>query len=1610
MAIRKRLWKRIILSIILLPIALVLLAALLLYTPPVQKWAIKLVAEKASKATGMDIKVKSLHLSFPLKIVLDDVVVVKPPQDTMLRVGELHTLISPLPLLSNDYLIPVLKLKKVRFSMSDSTGLSHTKVLINSLDAYEVSIKPDKHKAKLGNWYIDDAYVYYSSTDTVKKPEEKKDTLLWNVSLNKLDISRLKTKIIMPYDSLLLDINLPEGKLRDVKADLKEMHFKAGYLALKKAYGLYAQDSLPARKDFFDYKHIYADDLNLIAEKIDSHGSELDLRVRKGSFKERSGLVLEYLKGRYQMDSLQMSVTDISMRTSKSELYGSAQMPWNIFRGDTTAKADIGVQLSLGLEDFNRFSDKKLIALREVKGEYGGHRESKESLPPIDLTLFAKGSLTELNVDQLSMFWLTVMDFDAEGKFYNLTNDKTRAGDFKLSAGFQEQASSLLSFINKETAAKYHIPQGMTIDGDLKIKRGNYNANLLVRDRNSKLTLKGLFAQGSKTYQADILAHQFNLRRFMPKDSLGIVEATIKASGQGTDILSERSRAAIRAKVDYFNRGKMVIKDLTLDGSLKKGVMSMALNSTSSNAMLTGQIDALLNKKRIDGSMFFNVDTLDLYSLGFYGTPLSLSLQMNGEIKSDLKETHHITADITDTKLRLNGKNIDPKAIKLLVDTRPDSIKANVTAGDLYVNIGIGEGINKFKITASNLSKEINKNIESIIKEQDTNGKLSTLVRMLPTACLDINMGRENALRYYLQEKRIAFNRLDTHIKTSAQSGITGFVDVKGFMLDTLRVNSAQLLLETYRYEKTLEDVSTDLGNNRYKSKLAENITGNDSLALGLNVVINKEKYRNQKPFIATMEMLFNLQQAKAGVALYDSRNQLQHKVEALGRWDKAKYGLKITSDTLLLAYNKFKVNSENYIYLHKKDKRIQANLDLTGADSSLISLHSVDSVPGYEELHLLVQRLELSRFKDMPFMPEISGTVFTDLRFNRNGGSQSQPVITGDLSINKLKYQNKELGHIASALFYEPRDNNSHYITGEISYNGIPALMVNGIYQPQKEGSALTGTIVMEDFPLAIANPFIGKEIGTLEGIANGKIDLGGDIKAPLLTGKFNLANAWANLTPYGTRLKLDSIPIRLEESKIFFDRYKITSSADLDNPFVLNGSFVLMGNNALQTDLTLKGNNITIINTKLRHADQLVYGKLVGSTNFHVTGTAQALKVRGDMSVQGGTNCTYVVKGGTLNTNDRMSDVVTFTDFADTLFTKEPIDEKSLGGLDMVVNLHIDPSVQLRADLSSESGDFVEVIGGGDFNFTYPPYGEMSLTGKYAMVGGGNLKYTMPVVGAKKFEIDPKSYISWNGNPMNPYIDFLANQKVKANVSEGGRASQRVNFVVSVKAKETLEKLNVTFDLNAPENLSIQNILSGMNPEERGKQAIGLMATGVFLASQSSGQGFNFDHTLSSVLQSQINNMFGKVLQGTDFNLGMEVHDGADGGNVYTDYTYSFSKRFYNDRLRAVIGGKVQSGNVPTDREQTFIDNFALEYQLDQAGSQFLKIFHQRTNDNILEGELTETGGSYIFRRKLNNILDIFRKKKPSKTPVDSIPQNNKEVPDEKYANPPVITPPKD
>lgn len=133
-----------------------------------------------------------------------------------------------------------------------------------------------------------------------------------------------------------------------------------------------------------------------------------------------------------------------------------------------------------------------------------------------------------------------------------------------------------------------------------------------------------------------------------------------------------------------------------------------------------------------------------------------------------------------------------------------------------------------------------------------------------------------------------------------------------------------------------------------------------------------------------------------------------------------------------------------------------------------------------------------------------------------------------------------------------------------------------------------------------------------------------------------------------------------------------------------------------------------------------------------------------------------------------------------------------------------------------------------------------------------------------------------------------------------------------------------------------------------------------------------------MNNFIEKELNQWAANSLKGVDLSFGIDSYDDeATGGRGNrTDYSYQLSKSLFNNRLKAVIGGKISSDADPDENlKENLIDDVSLEYRLTKRDNMFLKLFRHTGYESILEGEVTQTGLGFVIRKKLLKLSDLFR-----------------------------------
>lgn len=468
---------------------------------------------------------------------------------------------------------------------------------------------------------------------------------------------------------------------------------------------------------------------------------------------------------------------------------------------------------------------------------------------------------------------------------------------------------------------------------------------------------------------------------------------------------------------------------------------------------------------------------------------------------------------------------------------------------------------------------------------------------------------------------------------------------------------------------------------------------------------------------------------------------------------------------------------------------------------------------------------------------------------------------------------------------------------------------------------------------------------------------------------------------------MRFDDDPVRIVDSKLLFENFMMY--ANNESPLNLQGNLDFSNVDRMTLDLRMRAQNFLLIDAKENLRSE-AFGKAYVNFFAMMKGPLTSLQMRGKLDVLGNTDMTYVLRESELSTDSQLDELVKFTDFKSG--KEETIVRPAIEGFDMMLSMSIDESAHILCALNEEKTNYIDLMGGGDLQMKYNPVDNIRLTGKYTL-NNGAMKYSLPIIPLKTFTIQDGSYLEFTGDPFNPILNITATENMKSTVNEGQGTGRSVDFVCGVKLTQTLSKPGIQFIISAPNDMTMQDELNTMSIEERGKIAVTMLASGMYLSGGNTSD-FSMNSALSSFLNSEINNIAGSAMRSLGLDLGMSVDNSTNAsGALHTDYNFKFAKRFFNNRLSFTIGGKVSSGAEMENagNNDSFFNNVELQYRLNEGASQYIRAFYNNNTYDWLEGLVGEYGVGFMWRRKLQHFKDIFRfKTEKQDVPVKNVRQD--------------------
>lgn len=1537
----KHKWLRRVSWILLTPVALFLLVMILLYIPPIQSFLRKQATSYASEATGMQIEVGSIHLRFPLNLAISDVTVAQPcPADSLLTGSLLTDTVSTQ---KADTLLSLEKLNvKVQF-----WPLLKGKIEVDNVTLQNIALNTAdmlegmQVKGILGKFYLE--------SHGIDLPEET--AIINRALLSDTHVDLILTDTTTVEDTattapLNWDVALEKLQLDNIGFNLIMPHDSA---------------TLTTRLKKLDLSKVKA---SLGTQEYVLNSIRMD------------GGKVGYQQG-YQQALPGLDPSHILLRNLHLELDSVQYSKHKLMAMLKDFGADERSGLSISSLKARIISDEKNVQIPQLQL----------------LTPHSEISLSGLSnwalVDTLTNGHLSARLNARIGKqdvllATNLPDTFHHAypdHPILIKAGTEGNLTSMQlsgfqitlpgAFDLKGTGDILHITDSVRREANFDLTLGTGNLDFLT-------TLAGMDSQSSLNIP-DSMNLEAGVR--LRGDQ---VNAQLTMQEQEGKILAEASynlgTEAYKADINVHN---FQVNHFLPQNTIYRVTLSAAASGKGIDFMQpTAKANATVKLEQLDYDKF-HLSDIHLDAALQHSVASATFSSNNSLVDLTLTGQYNLAHTYPDGNIDLELRNIDlfqlgliekpfeqPVTMRLTGEVKQDKINANFNSGDLSFNFRSPEGVNEVMACSERFIHVLTRQLKNNTLDH------KALREALPKGGFGLDAGQENAMAWYLEQQGVKYKDLSVRFGATPDWGINALAQVRTLQIDSLQLDTVKFIIDQ------------DTARIRMRSVVAN---GPQNPQIEFTSTITAE-IRTQDA-----ELMLNYQNAKKETGLnfgINARPWINEQQKSNG------IVLTIVPERPIIAYHPFEFEDKhNWAYIHK-NMRVYANIFMENANGTALRMQSLSNdTVSLQNMDVELRKIPLEEvFAMFPYLPDISGMLTAEAHYIQ---TEKSLQLATEMEFEKLAYEKRPVGNIGVSATWLPGERNEQYVDAVLSHNSKEVVYANGMIQTSGKGDdRLDIELGADEFPLDIAKAFIPEDMLQLKGLFNSHFALGGSTSKPNIEGDLAFDSTSVYIPQADARFTMDNRKIKVKGNRLIFDKYAIYASGK--SPFTITGDINMKNLSQPTANLKLAAKNYTLLDAK-RQRNSLVYGKVFCDVNAAAKGPLDDLMVRGNINLLNSTNVTYVLKDSPLTVEDRLSELVTFTSFNDTTMNVQEQKKVSLGGLDAIMMIHVDPTVSIGVDLSADRNNRIKLVGGGDLSMQLTPQGDMSLTGRYTL-SGGLLKFSpLPVIPTKEFAINKGSYVEWTGDIMDPKLKFKATDHVRTSVPIDDGSNRMIDFNVSVVVKNRLENLDLGFEIEAPEDAYMQNKLLSMGEEERTVQAIGMLATGFYLG-ESGNNNFNLSDkmgsALSSVVSSQINALAGN-LKGASFQFGMEDHDASETGGKRTDYSFKYSQRFFNDRFQIVLGGKVSTGEDVSNEPASFIDNVSFEYRLDASGTRYVRLFYDKNYDSVFEGEITETGAGIVLRRRMNKLSELFTFRKKDKKEKKADKESGKKKENKKDKN---------
>ncbi len=640
-------------------------------------------------------------------------------------------------------------------------------------------------------------------------------------------------------------------------------------------------------------------------------------------------------------------------------------------------------------------------------------------------------------------------------------------------------------------------------------------------------------------------------------------------------------------------------------------------------------------------------------------------------------------------------------------------------------------------------------------------------------------------------------------------------------------------------------------------------------------------------------------------------------------------------------------------------DSNIFVRNTIINESQQYFMLHGLLGKKITDTLHLYMSEFQMSTLN--PFLQNqsisLNGIIDGNIKIIK---ALEKPILWSDIYVQKLQINSEDLGDLK--LIAEWNDEKQELQYQANAYRGnIQTLQIQGTYDQHRQIDAM---IKLDKWRLQVLEPMLSSFAKDIRGIASGTISVKGTTQKPILNGKVELMKTAFTIPFLNTRYNFTG---EVDIQKDAFSIKEIDIYDEEANKARLTGKITHNNFTAFNIDLLLNSNRFLFMNTHYSDTS-LFYGSVYASGMVNIKGNFDQIDIFANVQTEKGTKFNLNLESATeISQND-------FIQIVNKQTRPENIIRPNVNpasGLNLTFNIQATPEANVQLIFDSKVGDIIKSQGSGNLRLELKPNGDFLIFGNYIITQGDYL-FTLQNVINKRFEVQPGSTVSFNGDPLSAILDIKASYNLRTSLYElmlDSAYKNRVPVSCELSMKNKLLNPLLQFNIVIPNADSrVEGVLSSLSDEEVNKQVISLLVLNRFVTPESYKSGiktveYSSSNALgvnsSELLTNQLNHWLSQISK--TVNLGVNYRP----GDVITneEIELALNTQILNDRI--TINTNLGVSNSTQGETSTLIGDFDIEAKLNKSGKLRAKGFN-RTNTNILKDTSPYTQGIGIFYRE--------------------------------------------